>query len=83
MMITYHVALAFKRSEEGGEIVACQAKEERSAKQAIQTAASLAGKEGLCGAIAFSRTANADLGEFQAAVILKTIGEVDVGLLTV
>jgi hypothetical protein len=46
-------------------------------------AGSLAAKEGHCGAIAFSRTGDPALGDFEDAVILKTIGEVDVGLLSV
>jgi hypothetical protein len=45
-------------------------------------AASLAKKEGHCGAIAFSRTCDPSLGDYEDAVILKTVGEVDVGLLT-
>jgi hypothetical protein len=80
---TYYVALAFKRSEDGGKVVACQAKEMHSAAQAIQAVASLATRDDHCGAIAFSRTANPYLGKFQNAVILKTIGDVNVGLLTV
>jgi hypothetical protein len=80
--VTYYVALAFKRSEENGDIVACDPKEARSAEQAIRMAASLAIEEGHCGAIAFSRTGDPSLGDFEDAVILKTIGEVDVGLLS-
>ncbi len=81
--MTYYVALAFKRSEDNGDIVACDPKEARSAEQAIRTASSLAAKEGHCGAIAFSRTGDPALGDFEDAVILKTIGEVDVGPLSV
>jgi hypothetical protein len=33
--MTYYVALAFKRSEDNGEVVACDPKEARSADQAI------------------------------------------------
>jgi hypothetical protein len=51
--------------------------------KAIQMAASLAVEEGHCGAIAFSRTGDPALGEFEDALILKTIGEVDIGLLSV
>jgi hypothetical protein len=80
--VTYYVALAFKRSEENGDIVACDPKEARTADQAIRMAASLAMEEGHYGAIAFSRTGDPALGEFEDAVILKTIGEVDVGLLS-
>jgi hypothetical protein len=81
--MTYYVALAFKRSEENGDIVACEPKEARGADQAIRMAGSLAAEEGHCGAIAFSRTGDPALGEFEDAVILKTVGEVEVGLLTV
>jgi len=80
--MTYYVALAFKRSEDNGEVVACDPKEARSADQAIRMAGSLVVQEGHCGAIAFSRTGDPALGDFEDAVILKTIGEVDVGLLT-
>jgi hypothetical protein len=80
--MTYYVALAFKRSEDNGEVVACDPKEARSADQAIRMADSLAAEEGHCGAIAFSRTGDPALGDFEDAVILKTVGEVDVGLLT-
>jgi hypothetical protein len=47
--MTYHVALAFKRSEDNGEVVACDPKEARSADQAIRMASSLAVQEGHCG----------------------------------
>jgi len=77
--MTYYVSLAFKRSEDGGEIVACDPKEARSAEQAIRMASSLAAKDEHCGAIAFSRTGDPTLGDFEDAEILKTIGEVDVG----
>ncbi len=78
--MTYYVALAFTRSE-GGDIVACEPREARSSDQAIRMAGSLATMEGHCGAIAFSRTGDPALGEFDDAVILKTVGEVDSGLL--
>jgi hypothetical protein len=82
--VTYYVALAFKKAEDdGGDIVACDPREARSSEQAIRMAASLAKEQGHCGAIAFSRTGDPALGEFEDAVILKTVGEVDAGLLTV
>jgi hypothetical protein len=40
---------------------------------------SLATTEGHCGAIAFSRTGDPALGDFEDAVILKMVGEVDAG----
>lgn len=79
--MTYYVALAFTRSEEG-EIVACEPKEARSSDQAIRMAGTMAAMEGHCGAIAFSRTGDPALGDFEDAVILKTVGDVDAGLLT-
>ncbi len=81
--MTYYVALGFKRSEDSGDIVACDPKEARSAEQAIRMAASLAAEDGHCGAIAFSRSGDPALGDFEDAVILKAVGEVDTGLLSV
>jgi hypothetical protein len=80
--MTYYVALAFTRSE-GGDIVACEPKEARSSDQPIRMAGSLAAMEGHCGAIAFSRTGDPALGDYEDAVILKTVGEVDSGLWSV
>ena len=80
-LMTYYVALAFTRSE-SGDIVACEPKEARSLNQAIRMADALATTEGHCGAIAFLRTGDPALGEFEDAVILKAVGEVDSGLLT-
>jgi hypothetical protein len=37
-VMTYYVALAFMKSDDGGEIVACDPKEARSAEQAIRIA---------------------------------------------
>jgi hypothetical protein len=80
--VTYHVALAFMRSgDDGGEIVACDPKEAHSSEQAIRMADSLAKCEGHYGAIAFSRTGDPAVGDFNDALILKVVGEVDIGLL--
>jgi hypothetical protein len=82
-MATYQVALAFMRSgDDGGEIVACDPKEARSSEQAIRMATSLATREGHCGAIAFSRTGDPAIGDFEDALILSVVGEVDIGLLS-
>ena len=77
--MTYYVALAFMRSEDGN-IVACEPKEARSSTSDWRRG-SLAATEGHCGAIAFSRTGDPAVGDFDDAVILKTVGEVDSGLL--
>lgn len=78
--VTFHVVLVFMRSEEG-DVVATEPREARSAEQAIRMANSLAATEPHCGAIAFSRTGDPAVGDFEDAVILRTIGEVDEGLL--
>jgi hypothetical protein len=80
--VTYYVSLAFRKSEDNGDVVACDPKEARSSEQATRMATSLAAKEGHCGAIAFSRTGDPAPGDFEDAVILKTVGEVDIGLLS-
>jgi hypothetical protein len=58
-------------------------KEARSSEQAIRMADLLAKRERHCWAIAFSRTGDPALGDFEDAVILKTVGEVDTGLMSV
>jgi hypothetical protein len=78
--VTYYVVLGFIRSEEG-DIVAAEPKEARSTDQAIRMARNLASKDPHCGAIAFSRTGDPSVGDFEDAVILKAIGDVDDGLL--
>lgn len=58
-------------------------RDDRSSDQAVRLAGSLAKTAGHCGAIAFSRTGDPALGDFEDAVILKTVGEVDIALLSV
>jgi hypothetical protein len=79
-MVTYYVALAFTRSDDG-DIIACEPKEAQSADQAMRMAGSLATMDGHCGALAFSRTGDPSVGDFDDAKILKVFGEVDEGLL--
>jgi hypothetical protein len=69
--MTYYVALAFKKAEgdDGGDIVACDPREAHSSEHAIRLAASLAVEDGHCGAIAFSRSGDPALGEFEDALI--------------
>ena len=72
MSVTYYVALPFTDSEEGpvpGEAVECQ-----SHGGAIAAAQTLSKKEGNVGALAFSRTGNPEIGEFQDAVLLRSFG---------
>jgi hypothetical protein len=79
--VTYYVALAFTRSEDG-DIIGCEPKEAQSSDQAIRMANALAVSPAHCGAIAFSRTGDPAIGEFDDAVILKTVGEADGGLVS-
>ena len=61
MPVTYYVALPFTDSEEGpmpGQAIECQ-----SHGGAISAARTLSAKEGIVGALAFSRTGEPDLGE--------------------
>jgi hypothetical protein len=71
--VTYYVAMAFERTEEG-ELVALDPTESQSSTQAISRARSLAMTK--AGAVAFSRTGDPDIGEFADAVVLFTAGEV-------
>ena len=71
--ITYYVAMGFDRDEEG-ELVALDPMEAGSPSIAISRARSLASSK--AGAIAFSRTGDPDVGEFQDAVVLFKAGEV-------
>jgi hypothetical protein len=70
----YYVALPFVRVDGGlapGEAVECP-----HAAAAIRRAEALAARDANSGAVAFSRQGNAELGEFEDAVILKTFGDV-------
>jgi len=74
--ITYYVAMGFERDPEG-ELVALDSMEAPpSSVQAISRARSLATTE--AGAIAFSRTGDPDVGEFEDAKVLWQSGEVPV-----
>jgi hypothetical protein len=70
--VTYFAVLPFSRTEDG-DFLAEAAIEVRSAAQAKATASSMAAAER--GAIAFSKTGDPQLGEWQDAVILGRQGE--------
>lgn len=76
--VTYYVALPFSRTEEG-DIVSGEAKDFQQASAAVRAASFMAADPKLCGAIAFSRTGDPALGDFDDAVIIKSFGEVDAG----
>jgi hypothetical protein len=71
--VTYYVAMAFEKSEEG-DLIALDPMESQSSTQAISRARSLATSK--AGAVAFSRTGDPDIGEFADAVVLFKTGEV-------
>ena len=71
--VTYYVAMAFEKTEEG-DLVALDPVESQSSTQAISRARSLAATK--VGAVAFSRTGDPDIGEFADAVLLFKTGEV-------
>ena len=72
---TYYVALPFSRDEDGalvpGEPAECQ-----SRAAALARASGLARAAGNVGAIAFSRTGDLELGDFDPAEVLRREGEV-------
>jgi hypothetical protein len=72
--VIYYVALPFARIDAGlatGEAVECP-----HGAAAVRRAQALASNKVYAGAVAFSRSGDPNLGEFEDAVILKTFGEV-------
>ena len=83
--VTYYVALAFKKTEDdGGEIVACDPTggTERRSSNPNGGLVSRRRKDIAEPSRSHGR-ATPELGDFEDALILKTVGEVDIGLLTV
>jgi hypothetical protein len=58
--VIYYVALAFKKAEDDGDIVACDPREARNSEQAIRMAAALS-LEGGCGDFEDSREVDVGL----------------------
>jgi hypothetical protein len=71
--ITYYVAMGFEQ-DETGDLVALDPVEAQSSTQAIARARVLAASK--AGAIAFSRTGDPDVGEFEDAKVLWQAGAV-------
>ena len=76
--MTYYVALPFVRLENGG-LAPGQAVECPHSAAAIRRAEVMSQGEMNAGAVAFSRSGSAELGDFDDAVILKSFGEVPEG----
>jgi hypothetical protein len=77
--VTYYVVVPFDRSE-AGDLTAGEAKESPTAVSAERQArvAALAH----AGAVAFSRTGDPSIGEFENAVVLAQFGDVDLNALS-
>ena len=71
--VTYYVALPFTRDEQG-DFVAGEAAEFQGSRPAIASANAMALKHG--GAVAFSRSGDPAIGEFDDAVVLSAKGDV-------
>ena len=71
--VTYFVALPFVRNDEG-ELVAGEAQERQTAGAAVREARRMTLVSP--GAVAFSRTGDPAIGEFEDAVVIERFGEV-------
>lgn len=70
----YYVALPFTRIDDGlapGQAVECP-----SGAAGVRRAQAMPGDQANAGAVAFSRSGDPNLGEFENAVILQAFGEV-------
>jgi len=74
MSVTYYVALPFVRTEEG--VAPGEAQEMPNEGAAIRRAESMAQSPTNAGAVAFKRSGDPNLGNFNDATILKSFGEV-------
>ncbi len=71
--VTYFVALPFTRNEDG-EMVPGEAQERQSAGAAVREARRMT--LAAPGAVAFSRTGDPAVGDFEDAVVIERFGEV-------
>jgi hypothetical protein len=71
--VTYYAALPFVLDEDG-EPVPGEAKQAQSAHQAKRMAQLMASAPGACGAVAFSRTGDPVVGEFEDAQVIELMG---------
>ena len=74
MSVTYYVALPFVRTEEG--VAAGEAKEMPNERAAIRQAKAMSRDPANAGALAFKRSGDPNMGNFDDATILKSFGEV-------
>jgi len=72
--VTYYAALPFVLDEDGNPVPG-EAKQAQSAHQALRMAQAMASAQGACGAVAFSRSGDPVMGEFEDAKILELFGQ--------
>jgi hypothetical protein len=78
MSVTYYVALPFVRTEEG--VAPGEAQEMPNEGAAIRRAEAMSRDATNAGALAFKRSGDPDIGNFNDATILKSFGEVPANL---
>jgi len=74
MAVTYYVAVPFMRTKEG--VAAGEAQEMPNERAAIRRAEALSRDPANAGAIAFKRSGDPSMGNFDDATILQSFGEV-------
>jgi hypothetical protein len=74
MAVTYYVALPFVRTEDG--VAPGEALEMPNERAAIRRAESMAKDPANAGALAFKRSGDPNMGNFDDATILQSFGEV-------
>ena len=78
MSVTYYVALPFLKTEDG--IAPGEAQEMPNEMAAIRRAESMSQDAANVGALAFKRSGDPNVGNFNDATILKSFGEVPANL---
>ena len=78
MALTYYVALPFVRTEEG--VAPDEAQEMPNEGAAIRRAEAMSRDPANAGALAFKRSGDPNMGNFNDATILKSFGEVPANL---
>ena len=73
--VTYYVAMSFAQDDSGAP-VAGAAEECQSPTSALRRAEALSRQPGNIGAVAFSRSGDPMIGEFNDAQLLRTFGRV-------
>lgn len=73
MALTYYVALPFVRTEEG--VAPGEAQEMPNKGAAIRRAEAMSRDPANAGALAFKRSGDPNMGNFNGATILKSFGE--------